>query len=70
MSDLIKPNRASLHHYTKAECKESRAISKGIGSQTAWSQEDDIFMGNGFLNLALGCEKADEVSDEASFSML
>lgn len=27
-------------------------------------------MGNGILNLALGCEKADEVSEETTLSML
>lgn len=53
------------HHYPKTECKELRAISEGSGSQTAWSQADDTFRGNDFLNLALGYKKADEVSDEA-----
>lgn len=55
---------------SKAQSKELRANSEGSGSQTAWSQAGDTLMGNGFLNLALGCKKADEVSDEASFSML
>lgn len=71
-SGLIKPNRASphCHRHPKAQYKEWTAISEGSGSQTAWFQADDTFIGNGFLNLALGCKKADEVSDEAGLSML
>lgn len=49
---------------------ESRDILGRSDSQAARSQADDTSVRNGFLNLALGCQRADEVSDEASLSML
>jgi hypothetical protein len=67
---LINPHRASppLTILSRQTARKWRAIPGESGCQRATSQTDDISVENSFLNLALGCERVDEVGDEASLS--
>lgn len=69
VSGLPEPSRHLAPFPTFVPWQSTKTVKGGVA---LWSllPTDDTSVGNGFLNLGLGCKSTDEVSNEASFSML